>query len=128
VVFSKVITAAGANSLTGVQVTGFSGLGTNTLTWTISPLSLASGTAILQANTITDSSNNALNGGKNFNQLFKVLWGDFNDDGVVNASDLVGVNNARSQPYNIFADMNGDKVVDANDVRIVQSQIGKSNP
>ena len=42
VVFSQVITTADVNSLsgTGVTTTGFSGLGTNTLTWTISPLAL----------------------------------------------------------------------------------------
>jgi uncharacterized protein (DUF2141 family) len=57
-----------------------------------------------------------------------VLYADFNDDGLVSAPDLVGVNAARSQAYNIFADLNGDGVVDTNDVNVVRTQIGKSNP
>ena len=51
-----------------------------------------------------------MTGGAGFNQNLKILWGDFNDEGIVNASDLTLVNNARSQPYNIFADVNGDGV------------------
>ncbi len=58
----------------------------------------------------------------------KILYADFNDDGIVSAPDLTGVNAARSQTYNIFADLNGDGVVDVNDVNIVRTQTGKSNP
>jgi hypothetical protein len=88
-------------------------------------------TAVLQgtgADAIKDAGGNPLNGGAGFNQNLKVLWGDGTDDGVVNASDLVLVNNARSQAYNIFADMNGDGVVDINDVQIVRNRIGTTLP
>ena len=131
VVFSQPISTANANSLTGLTTTGFSGLGTNTLTWSVSPIPLGSFSTTLLAsgaNAIKDANGNALNGGTNFTQNFKVLWGDFNDDGVVNASDSVLVNAARSSPYDIFADMNGDGVVNATDVNIVRTRIGTSQP
>jgi hypothetical protein len=131
VVFSQPISAANVNSLAGVTTTGFSGLGTNTLTWTISPVAIGSFSTTLVAtgaNAIKDVNGNALNGGTNFTQNLKVLWGDFNDDGVVDASDAVLVNAARSAPYNIFADMSGDGVVNATDVAIVRSRIGTSQP
>lgn len=131
VAFSQPISTANANSLTGLTTTGFSGLGTTTLTWTVSPIPLGSFSTTLLAtgaNAIKDGNGNALNGGTNFTQNFKVLWGDFNDDGVVNASDSVLVNAARSSSYNIFADMNGDGVVDASDVNIVRTRIGTSQP
>jgi len=131
VVFSQPITVGNINSLTGVTATGFSGLGTNTLTWTVSPISIGSFSTMLVAsgpNALKDANGNPLNGGTNFTQNFKVLWGDFNDDGVVSASDSVLVNNARSSSYNIFADVNGNGVVDATDVSIVRSRIGTSQP
>src|SRR5207237_2247300 len=40
VVFSKPIASGDVNSLTGLTTTGFGGLGTNTLTWTISTLTV----------------------------------------------------------------------------------------
>jgi hypothetical protein len=76
-------------------------------------------------NAITDSAGTAI---ATFNQNVKVLWGDYNDDGVVNSQDLVGVNGQRSAPYNIFADIDGNGVVDANDVNVVRSRVGTSNP
>jgi len=130
-VFSQPITVGNINSLTGLTTTGFSGLGTTTLTWTITPTPIGSfSTALLAtgSNAIKDVNGNALNGGANFNENFEVLWGDFNDDGVVNASDAVLVNTARSAPYNIFADMNGDGLVNAIDVNIVRSRIGTTQP
>jgi hypothetical protein len=129
VVFSKPIAQGNANSLTGVTVAGFSGLGTNTLTWTINPLSLGNfATALLGAgaNALKDAAGNALAGGDGFSQNLKVLWGDYNDDGLVNAQDLAGVNSAISVAYNIFADMNGDGVVNLVDVAIVRTRIGTS--
>lgn len=131
VVFSQPIAAANVNSLTGITSTGLSGLGTNTLTWSISPTPIGTfATALLASgpNAIKGANGNALNGGTNFSENFKVLWGDFNDDGVVNASDAVLVNTARSGPYNIFADMNGDGVVNATDVNIARARIGTSQP
>jgi hypothetical protein len=67
-------------------------------------------------------------GGAGFTVPLKVLWGDFNDDGKVNASDLTLVNNARAAAYNIFADLNGDGVVDLNDVQIVRTRNGTVLP
>jgi hypothetical protein len=79
-------------------------------------------------NALKDAAGNALNGGTDVSQNVKLLWGDFNDDGVVNASDLVGVNTARAGGYNIFGDMNGNGSVDANDVNVVRREIGQSLP
>ena len=131
VVFSAPVGSADANSLTGVTAVGFSGLGTNTLTWTISPISLANVATALAgsgADAIKDTSGNSLNGGSGFTQHFKVLMGDYNDDGVVNAVDTVGVNAKTVQPYSVFADINGDGVVDSNDVRLTRSLLGSSLP
>ena len=40
VVFSKPIASGDVNSLNGLSTTGLTGLGTNTLTWSISPLTV----------------------------------------------------------------------------------------
>jgi len=133
VVFSKPIAAANASSLGGsVTATGFSGLGTNTLTWTLSSLlQLGSFSTTLVgtgANAIKDAAGNALAGGTGFSQTVKVLYGDFNDDGFVTAADGAAVNAAISKPYNIFADVNGDGVVNATDVNIIRTRIGTSLP
>jgi hypothetical protein len=131
VVFSKVVTAPSA-SLSGLTATAVSGVGTNTLTWTVSPLNnlVSTTTKILgtSANAVKDLAGNALGGGVDFSQVLKVLYGDFNDDGVVNAQDLVGVNAGRSQAYNKFADINGDGVVNSTDVAIVKTLLGSTNP
>ncbi len=57
-----------------------------------------------------------------------MLWGDYNDDGIVNAADVAGVNFITQFAYNPFADMNGDGIVDASDVQIVRTQIGQTLP
>jgi hypothetical protein len=129
VTFSEPITAGNVNSLTGIAATGFSGLGTNTLTWTINPTALGSFTAALAgtgSSALADANGHGLGNGAGFSQALKVLWGDFNDDGVVNSQDEVLVNTATHNPYNILADMNGDGVVNTSDVLIVRSRIGTS--
>jgi beta-lactam-binding protein with PASTA domain len=130
VVFSEPITGGNINSLTGVAPTGFSGLGTNTLTWTINPLSIGSFPTALAgsgANALTDSNGTPLaNAG--FSQTLKVLWGDFNDDGYVTSADMVGVNNASTKPYNILADINGDGVDNLADVQMVRGRLGTALP
>jgi hypothetical protein len=131
VTFSTIIASGNINSLTGVTTTGFSGLGTNTLTWTISPVALGNLATVLAgsgADALQDAGGNGLTGGAGFAQALKVLWGDFNDDGVVTSTDFALVNNARSLPYNIFADANGDGVVDITDVNIVRGRNGTSLP
>jgi hypothetical protein len=131
VVFSKPVTATTA-SFTGLTATGISGSGTNTLTWSFAPIDNLPSTITkilgTTANAVTDIAGNPLAGGSDFSQTLKVLYGDFNDDGVVNASDLVLVNRAVSMAYNVFADINGDGIVDANDVTAVRSRIGDNNP
>jgi trimeric autotransporter adhesin len=131
VVFSKPITAGNVNSLTGLPTTAFAGLGTNRLTWTITPESVGTFATQLAgsgSNTLMDASGNALAGGAGFSQNLKILWGDFNDDGYVNATDMLQVNSAISQTYNIFADMNGDGVVSIADVQLVRSHAGATLP
>jgi hypothetical protein len=131
VVFSKPITGGNVSSLSGIPTTGLAGLGTNTLSWTITPQSIGLFTTQLAgsgANALTDVAGNPMAGGAGFSQNLKILWGDFNDDGYVNAQDLVLVNNAISQAYNIFADMDGDGVVTVADVQIVRAQAGTTLP
>ena len=131
VVFSKPIAAGTVNSLSGVTTTGFSGLGTTTLTWTVSPLALGNFATMLAGsgpNALTDAGGNALTGGAGFSQNLKILYGDFNDDGVVNSQDLGAVQAAINQPYNIFADLNGDGAVTILDYTIVRSRLGTSLP
>ena len=77
-------------------------------------------------NALMDSSSNTL--ASAFNQTIKALWGDVNDDGVVNASDVTLVNNARAASYSIVYDLNGDGVIDMNDVNIVRSQLNTPLP
>ena len=127
VVFSKPIATGNLNSLTGLTTTAFAGLGTNTLTWSITSLTLGSlATALLGTgpNAIEDVAGNELYGGTGFAQSFKVLYGDFNGDGVVSAADMAGVNSARFATYNIFADLSGDGVVDIMAVTIAKKQVG----
>ena len=125
VVFSEPVNAT-SSSLQGTNITigSFSGSGTNTLTWSINTLTSGSFGASLNIGTITDVASNTLSGA-NTAENFKVLYGDFNGDGVVNSSDMVGVNNATVGAYNIFANLNGDGKVDVNDVAIARSQSGK---
>jgi hypothetical protein len=131
VVFSKPVNAV-TGSLTGVSATGISGSGNSTVTWTLSAIAnLASTTTKIlgtTANAVTDLAGNPLGGGVDFSQVLKVLYGDFVDDGVVNSADFAGVNSARNQAYNLFADLNGDGVVDVNDVNIARARVGNTNP
>jgi hypothetical protein len=64
----------------------------------------------------------------NFTRRLDVLPGDFNDDGVVNSQDMVGIRNqiigfAGALPT-IFGDINGDGVVDAKDYTAVRNRLG----
>ena len=127
VVFSKPITSGDVNSLTGLGATGFTGLGTNTLTWTFSPLAKGQFSTTLigsGVDAIKDGAGNGLFAGAGFAQSFKELPGDFNGDGFVASNDMVLISNARSQPYNIFADLDGNGAVDANDVLLDRKWLG----
>ena len=128
-VFSEPINAGALASLGGLAATSFSGLGTSTLTWVINPLSKGIIQSTLLAhggNALRDTVGNALGVGTDFTQNFRVLYGDANDDGVVDSADLATVFANTVQMYNIFDDLNGDGVVDLNDVRIARSRIGQS--
>ncbi len=125
VVFSKPIATADANSLTGLTTTGLTGLGTNTLVWTISTITQGKfSTSVVNAgmDAVKDDAGNTL--ASPFNQSFNVLYGDFNDDGYVTSADFLGVYYSIGKPYNIFADLNGDGVVDNTDVQIARKRIG----
>jgi hypothetical protein len=132
IVFSKPIFNATVNSITGVTATAVVGLGTNTLLWTINPIPIGTVSTLLLAtgpNAIADFVGNPLGAGIAYSRSFRVLWGDVNDDGVVNSLDVqADVGASAVRPYNIFLDMNGDGVLDLNDVKIVTSRIGTSLP
>ena len=86
VVFSEPITSGGAASLAGLTATNVSGLGTKTLSFTIAPISIGSFATSLSGagvHALTDAAGNPLTAGAGFAESFKVLYGDFNDDGLV---------------------------------------------
>ncbi len=128
VVFSEPIATGNLGSLSGLSATSLSGLGTNTLSFAFTPITLgAFATNLAGAGSVAlkDSAGNPLFSGSGFAQNFKVLYGDFNGDGVVSSADFVGVYAATAMPYNVFADLNGDGIVDINDVKIARSRTGK---
>jgi len=130
VTFSKPVTG-NCSSLTGVTVTGCSGFGTGTVTWTFSALTRATySTKVLgtTANAVMDLTGNPLDGGIDFAQIMNVLPGDVSDDGFVASNDMLLVNSGRSLPYNVLNDINGDGVVDINDVNLVRARIGTQLP
>ena len=113
-------------SVTGITVANYgpvtiSGSGTNyTITFA---------QAITTADRVTVTIGNA--GIATFTRRLDVLPGDANDDGVVNAQDLVVVRNdfaSIGAMYNIFDDINGDGVVDINDTNLVGRFVGKRLP
>ncbi len=124
--FSDDIKIGSAASLGGVTVTGFTGLGTNTLTWSISPVTEGNFNAVLAAhgsNGLKDAEGNSINGGEAFTQAFKVLMGDFNDDGAVTTADVEAINSSANSS-NVFADINGDGVVNGADADAARGRIG----
>ena len=80
------------------------------------------------ANAVMDLAGNPLGGGVDFAQTLNVLPGDVSDDGNVASNDMVLVNNARTLPYNVIDDINGDGIVDINDVNLVRARIGTHLP
>jgi hypothetical protein len=135
VVFDAPVVTGNINSLTGIASTRFTGRGTNTLTWTFPAISKGSFAAAL-----ADSGPNAIkdavgNPTAAFSQAFKVLYGDFTDDGLVDAADEAGVRANLTPPYNlipsgynIFADLSGDGLANLVDVGIARSRKGNSLP
>jgi hypothetical protein len=113
-------------SVTGIAVANYgpvtiSGSGTNyTITFAH---------AINTADRVTVTIGNAVI--TTFTRRLDVLPGDANDDGVVNAQDLVAVRNdfaSLGGVYNIFDDIDGDGAVDINDTNLVGRFVGKKLP
>ncbi len=113
-------------NVTGINVANYgpvtiSGSGTN---YTIT---FAQG--ITTADRVTVTIGNA--GIATFTRRLDVLPGDVNDDGTVNAQDLVLVRNdftALGAVYNVFDDVNGDGTIDINDYNLVGRFVGKKLP
>lgn len=131
------ISGLGDLSLTGAT---FSGSGTTVLSWTLAKAAMnANVTATLLssgANGIVDSNgghpldgNPSHAGPDNFAQAVQVLYGDVSGDGLVNSLDaideLLRQRGLGVPVADIFLDVNGDGVVDANDLNIVRAQSGK---
>jgi hypothetical protein len=133
--FDDVVSAGNVRSLTGLTATRFSGLGTKTLTWNFGGIAKGSFNAVLAnsgANVLKDKLGNPIAA---FSQAFKVLYGDFTADGVVDAADEAGVRSNMALPYqlnpagyNIFADLSGDGLVNLIDVGITRTRRGTSLP
>jgi hypothetical protein len=132
VVFDEPITAGAASSLTGLAADRLTGLGTKTLTWRLTtPLVLGSPATALAASgpsALTDRAGNPI---RPFSQGFKVLWGDFDDNGVVDGRDEAAIRGHQAGPYqpgsagyNLFADLSGDGIVNLVDVGIARSRNG----
>jgi hypothetical protein len=66
-------------------------------------------------------------GGDAYSRGFKVLYGDFNDDGAVTLADVVLVRN-QIGGSNLFADLNGDGRVDLADDNIARSRLNTLLP
>ena len=131
VVFSKPIANGNANSLSGVAATGYSGLGTNTLTWLFNAISIGRIATMLAGsgmNALTDAAGNPLAGGTGFAQNFNILYGDATGDGYVTSADLLAVYRGTSAVYSIFDDLDGNGAVDMNDVQIARLQNGGALP
>ncbi|OJW28023.1 MAG: hypothetical protein BGO49_07475 [Planctomycetales bacterium 71-10] len=138
VLFSKPIAQASLASLSGLSATTM-GWGGSWVTWSFNGVTQAnvltrlSGTG---AAAIKDEYGNPLGDGAGHAQALRVLYGDFDDDGVVTSADMVFPRyNAGTffSPryvyyYNMFADLNGDGVVDNADVLVARSRIGARLP
>lgn len=129
VVFSEPIVGGSASSLTGVSASGFSGMGTNTLTWTFRS-GLADGrhvTSLLGSgnSALRDRAGNALGGGAGFGRAFDVLLGDFNGDGKVSFGDVNGILTQAVRGYDLYADLYGDGNVNLDDVFLSLKRLGR---
>ena len=86
--------------------------------------------AITTADRVTVTIGNA--GITTYTRRLDVLPGDVNDDGVVNSADLVVDHNdftsSMGAIYDIFDDINGDGVIDLNDLNLVGRFMGKTLP
>ena len=114
---------AGDVSVTGVNVANYgqvsvSGSGTNYVLTLRSPIGAADRVTITIGNA----------GIATYTRRLDVLPYDFNDDGVVNSTDMLGIYYATATPYNVFADADGSGGVDINDVQASRTRIGTKLP
>jgi hypothetical protein len=134
--FDEPVATGTPNSLTGLTATRLTGLGTNTLTWTLAAPIVKGmfNTSLVSAgaDAVRDTAGNPV---ASFTQAFTVLWGDVNGDGVADALDEAGVRASLAGPfrpaaasYNPFADLSGDGIVNLIDVGIARSRKGSSLP
>jgi hypothetical protein len=132
VVFDEPITGGAAASLGGLTADRLTGLGTTTLTWHLATALAQGSPATVLADSgvsaLTDRAGNPIN---SFTQGFNVLWGDVNDDHMVDARDEAAVRAFQAAPYqpgtigyNQFADLSGDGIVNLIDVGIARSRNG----
>jgi hypothetical protein len=111
-----------------ISVIGSSGLnyGPVTLSGSGKSYTITLAQAVNQADRVTLTIRNAVV--INFTRRLDVLPGDFNDDGVVNSQDMVGIRNEiigyAGAVWTIFGDINGDGLVDINDYTAVRTRIG----
>jgi hypothetical protein len=114
-------------SLAGLPVTGFSGSGTTTLTWSVTPLTLGVFNVGLVASSVTDRAGNRMSAVPAIPPL-RVLYGDVLGHGVVDLADMQAISQAAQQSYNLFADVNGDGVVNARDLAVARAWLGRRLP
>jgi hypothetical protein len=134
-VFAEPIYSGNRLSLSGLTARRLTGLGTTTLTWTFLGVQKGTFNATLSntgPNALKDLAGNPIAA---FSKIFKVLYGDFNDDQTVDAADEAGVRANLSAPYdlhpsnyNIFADLSGDGLVNVIDVGIAHNRRGQTLP
>ena len=135
VVFDEPVTTGNVQSLTGITATKLTGLGTTTLTWKVPTILKGSFATVLVAtgpNALKDVGGNLI---APFSRAVNVLYGDFNDDQVVNGLDEAGVRANVVAPYqtgpagyNQFADLSGDGLVNLIDVGVARGRKGKTLP
>lgn len=127
------VTLSAARALTASDVTVTGVAGGNYGPVTISPASgsntsyvITLAKAIAAADRVTVTIGNANVVG--YTRQLNVLPGDFNDDGVVSSADAVLIRNLIGQPYNPFADIDGDGSVTLTDVNLARARIGTRLP
>jgi hypothetical protein len=120
--------APGDVTVTGINLANYgpvmvSGSGTSTITLTLA-------VAINTADRVTVTIANATI--PTYTRRLDVLPGDFNDDGSVNAQDLVGIRNEQvgytPDGNMIFADIDGSGMVDTTDANDAKKFVGKKLP
>jgi streptogramin lyase len=119
--------------VTPLSFSSMTGSGTDHVTWSLTNpaaadrimLRLASGGVTdLSGTDLLDGNGDGV-GGDPFTKLVQVLWGDIDDSGIVTVHDFVRIRNAASEPYSIFADMDGDGDNDADETNMVRYCIGR---